>query len=107
MSIGTSIAAMVTAPFRKAKRRSEGAMVNAMHSAHDRLQDAKSILSEIGADLLSAESEAAVIAAFRRRETARAAAVAAQRDLTAIQLEYDAGCQRCDIGGPASLPGRF
>ena len=105
MGFASDLAAAVTRPFRK--RRSEAALVPEMRSAHGRLLSARSVLSSIGEDLVAAESEAAVIAAFRRRESARAAEVKAMADLSAARLAYDTVCQRHDIGGPGSLPGRF
>ena len=106
MDIASSIAAMVTAPFRKAKV-DPAALVRDQHDAHRRLVAARSILSEIGADLVAAETEASVISAFRRRAEARAAEVQAMADLSAARLAYDTVCQRHDIGGPGCLPGRF
>ena len=106
MSIVSALADAVTAPFRR-KRIDPAAAIRDQHAAHGRLVAARKALAEIGEDLLSAETKDAVIAAFRRRESARAAEVKAMADLSAARLAYDTVCQRHDIGGPGSLPGRF
>ena len=103
MDLASSIAAMVTAPFRKAKV-DPAALVRDQHDAHRRLVAARSILSEIGADLVNAETETQVLTVFRRRADARAAEVQAMADLEAARREYDTVCQRHDIGPSRNLP---
>ncbi len=103
MSIGSDLAAAITRPFTRKAKVDPAALVNEMRSARDRLQAAKSILSEISDDLIAAESEQQVLTVFRRRAEARAAELKAMADLSAARLSYDTLCQRVDIGGPGSL----